>query len=132
MRKIPFTLSFTERIIFSTLERYSSGDTCSSGMAGLSNCLQTSLMPMQMDTQSGFKDTTSRSKRCSRSRLVFPTFSNKPSPTGCALSISVTESPANTIRSMCLKIIFLPPINLEKPSEPIIVLQFRPCKANFV
>ncbi len=29
-------------------------------------------MPIQMDTQSGFKDTTSRSKRCSRSRLVFP------------------------------------------------------------
>ena len=69
---MPFTFPFTDRINFSRFASYSSGITCPSGIAGLSNCLHTSLMPMQIETQSGFKETTSESKRCSRSLLVLP------------------------------------------------------------
>ena len=46
-----FTLSFLRKE--SSSRRWNGtppGDTCSSGIAGLSNCLQTSLMPMQIDT----------------------------------------------------------------------------------
>ena len=58
---MPLYFSFTDRIIFSRFASYSSGITCPSGIAGLSNCLHTSLMPMQIETQSGFKATTSES-----------------------------------------------------------------------